>query len=263
MPHRMVNEVRDSVPAKASNADESTEMVYLKLKNRDLAKKLADMQKTNGDLSREREILQEELFNEKHRANAYANRIQNCAMECRTAIGQLVGLSETLKNIMEKLAVNNMFVDNNRLTATPPTQKQKTKAVQPMVSGCTISKPTIKIKRISEQLLQATINGESSRTETNDVQSNNSPEQEENALQPVVNIRRLPERLNFDEIQQQLNAEDAEEDELPADSDRLQENRSLQGLSTITEQTETANSRTLLQTMDTSPLIETSATTPR
>lgn len=240
MPHKMVNQMKESYPAKASNADESTEMIYLKLKNRDLAKRLAEMQKNYTDVNREREQMQEELFNERLRANAYANRLRSCEGDCRTAITQMFALSETLRTIMEKLIVNN--VENSRATtaaaAATPTPKQKTKAVQPMVSGCTISKPTIKIQRITdEQLLQATMNG--SQNESTD------------ALQPVVNIRRLPERINFDEI----TTED-EENELPV---AVQLENEL--LSTIAEQTETSTTRTQLQ--QTFESENSAATTPR
>lgn len=266
MPLKMVNRVKETAPAKASNADESTEIVYLKMKNRDLAKKLAELQKNYIEVNKDKDLLQEALFNEKSRANGYANKIQDVVMDCRTALAQIVGLSNTLTNIIGKVSVNNIhvtpFVDNNKTTATP--QKQKTKAVKPMVSGCTISKPTIKLNRISDQLLQATINNNSDETRNDaEEETQQSDNNVENVLQPVVNIRRLPERLNLDELQQQMendddDDEDDNEEEMVTDSERLLVNPSPQPLSIIVEQTEIGNSRALQLNEDSSVTIENS-----
>lgn len=220
----MVKGTKDGHPAKASNADESIETMYLKLKNRDLAKRLAETQKNIVDLQRERDQMQQNWFNERLRANKNANRLQKCTSACQTVIKHMCAMSEAVHTLMEELVAINEEDDKVAATTTAAaaqtTPKQKTKAVQPMVSGCTISKPTIKIKRISEeQLLQATMNGE------------NEPREGVDMLQPIVHIRRLPECSN---IAAEPSVAEVTENAL---------------LSTIMEQTECSTSRTQ-QTID-------------
>lgn len=233
----MINKTREVGPVRNSNLDKSTIQVY-RDKNYELAKKVAELQKNYAESTKDREKLQQALFHEKRIAHTYATKFQSLMRDCQIALNQIVGLSTTLTNIMGKLSVNNIAVSplaENNKTPTSPSQQQKTKAVKPMVSGCTISKPTIKLNRISEQLLQARITNNENRSET-------ESEQEE-VLQPFVNLRRLPERLNVEEIEQQMqNNDEIQNDDLAVSESNgiLQEN-----LSTITEHTETGNSRSL------------------
>lgn len=254
----MVNKVKKSVPPNTSDTNDTDDLAYLKMKNRDLAKKLAEVQKNYAEINKDKDMLQEALFNEKSKANGYANKLQDIALDCKTALTLVVQLSNTLTSIFSKLPTNNAYtpsVEKTNGTPTPITpQKQKTKAVKPMVSGCTISKPTVKLSRISDQLLQTTMNGDS-RNETEETGNNSSSNDnnittDENPF-PVVNIRRLPERLNYGEIREQFNVsqEEEEEDRIILDNDRLQEDSLPQMLSAIIENSETGNSRTL-QTPD-------------
>lgn len=228
----------DNVLHKTSYVDEATEIVYLKEKNYELAKNLAEMQERYGDLGRDRDLLQEAFFTEKTKANLYANKLNDFASDCRTALAHVVGLSNTLTNILTKLTSNNQINLENKEKLSP--QKQKTKAVQPMVGGCTISKPMIKLNRMSEQLLHRAMNGEN-RSEQNEIDAN--------VAEPVVYIRRLPERLNLEELRREMETAEDEEHEEEAEAEtegeRLQQTRLMHALSTILESTEQESSRSI------------------
>lgn len=226
----MVNSEKEMHPAKGSTAVDQTEFFYLRMKNKKLAKQLSEVQDKCTQMTRERNFLQEALFNEKIRANEHSNKLNDVAVDLRTALSHLVALSSCLTDVISKLAQNNVQagpVLENKIMSSP--QKQKTKAVKPMVSGCTISKPTIKLNRISDQFLQAVVNGESSTQR-----------------EPVVNVTRLPERLNLEELQEQMDSVDTdEEQETDAENgDDFQENTLPQPLSIILESTE-QNSRSI------------------
>lgn len=229
---KMVNRTNETVgPAKGLVADDATETFYLRAKNLELAKKLSDMQLQNATLTRDGELLRTALFNEKVRANTYVNKLNDVTNDCRTALAHIVALSNTLTNILSKLSNNNNYASPMLENKNISPLKQKTKAVKPMVSGCTISKPTIKLNRISEQLLQAAVNGESRLEEQSRVH--------ENRIEPVVNIRRLPERLNLEMLRQDMeNIEDEEEERIESESERLDPNGLPQTLSTVMENTE-------------------------
>lgn len=220
----MVNREKETHPSKASMAVDQTEIFYLQTKNRNLAKQLSEAQEKCKQMTQERNFLQEALFNEKIRANQHSNKLNDVSDDLKVALSHLIALSNSITGVITKLSQDNIQagpVLENKIVSSP--QKQRTKAVKPMVSGCTISKPTIKLNRISDQYLQAVVNGESST-------------QRESA----VNVRRLPERLNLEELQQQMETEESDEEETNADNgDGLQENTlPLQPLSVILENTE-------------------------
>lgn len=247
LPQKMVNKTKETAPAQASKADNPFELVCLKLKNQDLAKKLAEIQKNYSEIVRERDYLQQALFNEKKKTNTYINKMQDIQEDYKNAITHMVNLSGVLTTVLGKISnVINIGYDENITTPTKTPQQQKTKAVKPMVSGCTISKPTIKLSRISDQLLQATINGES--RDQMEAQEEEQQEAENVPPLPFVNLTRLaPRRYNLEEVGQINDNNDDDEEEELAEDERMQEQ-----LSTISERTETGNSRTLQALQETS-----------
>lgn len=235
-------------PARAaSSAAEysSDEVMYVKMKNHDLAKKIAEMQAQNAQLVSERRELNEALFNERCRNNAIEQKFCDVKKQCDMALEQMVALSNTLTTIMMRLSDNNNHAPPR--DATPKDnasvrQKQRTKAVKPMVSGCTISKPTIKLNRISEQLLQATRNGRA--IERREAEREMEPVRtSEREVEPVRTS--LP-GIDLEELQENL--EDQEEEETP---DSLQE-QEVPGnaLSVISERTEQDSSRAYVNQID-------------
>lgn len=137
---------------------------YLQFKNRDLAKSLAECQVKYQTVLKERNLLQKELMEENI---AYKNTICNVKRVCQEGMKHLVSISNMFTDILTEVAsVTNRNGLNVRKsdTTTPP---HKTHSVKPMISGCTISKPTIKLQRLSENLQTLAENSEPDRNSEN------------------------------------------------------------------------------------------------
>lgn len=156
----MVNKKKEST----TNDPQDIEKVYLNMKNRDLAKRLADTQTKYTTILKERDILHEELFNEKLKTNMYSNKITSVDALFKEGMQHIVGLSHIFTSVLVMLASSRKSENASAPASTSNVNsKQKTHAVKPMVFGHTISHPTIKLSRISQQAVSNLSNAQQVR----------------------------------------------------------------------------------------------------
>lgn len=121
------------------------ESVILKLSNDDLAKKLADMQIAVKQITEQRDVLIKEVQNEKSSNAYYTKKLNNIMEMCKNGIQMMYELSSVTSDVLK--AANSTSESGE---SSKRKNRSKTYAVRPMISGHVISKPTIRLNRVTD-----------------------------------------------------------------------------------------------------------------
>lgn len=127
------------------------ESVVLQLYNEDLEKKLADVQIAVKQITQQKDVLIKEVQNEKVSNEFYTDKLTKIMEMCKTGIQMMYELSDVTSDVL-KAANNAQGIDKSY----KPANKNKTYAVRPMISGHVISKPTIRLNRVTDLEAYAT-----------------------------------------------------------------------------------------------------------
>lgn len=174
-----------------------SENVFLKEKNSELTKALAETQMLYKRTTDERNYLQKELFGATLRIKKLENYIKNIDASARDSLTYIVTLSNHCTEILnsvncaKRIANMDLSLTNFNQTANKSRSHSvnKTQAVKPMIDGHVIYSPTINLRRVNENSfaevrtrrtasnLQAVANDyidDDSRDHNEDLQVNNS-----------------------------------------------------------------------------------------
>lgn len=121
------------------------ESVILKLNNEDLEKKLADMQAAVKQITEQRDVLIKEVQNEKSSNEFYTKKLTNIMEMCKNGIQMMYELSSVTSDVLKAA---NSAIENGE--SSKKASRNKTYAVRPMISGHVISKPTIRLSRVTD-----------------------------------------------------------------------------------------------------------------
>lgn len=141
----------------AEDAPGDLEKRYLKAKNRDLAKKLAESQVTIQTVTKERNVLQRKFIEERTENTTLKNILVRVKAASHLGMSHIVSISNIFTDIITQITP---VTCNQNVPANPEKSPHKTQTVKPMVSGLTISKPTIKLQRLSDNLRAVSENTE-------------------------------------------------------------------------------------------------------
>lgn len=122
------------------NETEEAETILLKLSNADLENKLAEVEKACSEISSETGQIKQAIEKEQREKEFYLKKIQEIKDLCQRGIQHLAQLVEITTDVLKSTGV-----------VEAETAKTKMRAVKPMIDGHVISKPTIKLNRVTEE----------------------------------------------------------------------------------------------------------------
>lgn len=119
--------------------------IVLHLKNADLEKKLADMQAAVKQITDQRDVLIKEVQNEKFANEFYTKKLTNIMDMCKSGIQMMYDLSSVTADVLNAAKSGRENGESSKRVS-----RSKTYAVRPMISGHVISKPTIRLNRVTD-----------------------------------------------------------------------------------------------------------------
>ncbi|KAK5641541.1 hypothetical protein RI129_010088 [Pyrocoelia pectoralis] len=136
----------------ASNT--AAENVYLKEKNAELAKALAETQILNKHMLDDRNYIRKELFGATLRIKKLENYINNIDVSVRETINCIFALSGHATEIVNFVTCSRRIAETslsnlNQTSKSQSCSMNRTQAVKPMIDGHVIYSPTINLRRVN------------------------------------------------------------------------------------------------------------------
>lgn len=133
----------------------AAENAYLKEKNAELAKALAETQILNKHMLDDRNYIRKELFGATLRIKKLENYINNIDVSVRETINCIFALSGHATEIVNFVTCSRRIAETSLSNLNQPSNKSqscslnRTQAVKPMIDGHVIYSPTINLRRVN------------------------------------------------------------------------------------------------------------------